>query len=196
MQVGGRSWYPLMFQTAEINPYSGEIAASHLLSDRNKLEFVTESMRPLHTGDFGGIWIKLIWAFFGLLLSMMVLSGLLIWSKRTALATLNALKRESRTSPATFTPASTPTPPARHWRPAPRRTACEQGRCCTTCIVAESFLAQMAFPHQRAAGADSAGLHAQVLLRQRAGSRRSGPWPTRRRRDSGRPVEPASGRRP
>ncbi|RMR57821.1 hypothetical protein ALP83_200014 [Pseudomonas syringae pv. actinidiae] len=35
-----------MFQTAEINPYSGEIAASHLLSDRNKLEFVTESMRP------------------------------------------------------------------------------------------------------------------------------------------------------
>ncbi len=37
-----------------------------------------------------------------------MLSGLLIWSKRTALATLNALKRESRTSPATFTPASTP----------------------------------------------------------------------------------------
>ncbi|MNE79264.1 hypothetical protein D3C80_1757300 [compost metagenome] len=53
-------------------------------------------MRPLHTGDFGGIWIKLIWCFFGLLLSMMVLSGLLIWSKRTALATLNALKREAR----------------------------------------------------------------------------------------------------
>ena len=54
-------------------------------------------MRPLHTGDFGGLWIKLIWAFFGLLLSMMVLSGLLIWTKRTALATLNALKREART---------------------------------------------------------------------------------------------------
>ncbi|WP_183146379.1 PepSY domain-containing protein, partial [Pseudomonas syringae] len=104
MQVGGRSWYPLMFQTAEINPYSGEIAASHLLSDRNKLEFVTESMRPLHTGDFGGIWIKLIWAFFGLNLSMMVLSGLLIWSKRTALATLNALKREGKTRPVAYTP--------------------------------------------------------------------------------------------
>jgi uncharacterized iron-regulated membrane protein len=51
------------------------------------LELVTESMRPLHTGDFGGIWVKLVWFFFGLLLSMMVLSGLLIWSKRTALAT-------------------------------------------------------------------------------------------------------------
>ena len=54
-------------------------------------------MRPLHTGDFGGLWIKLIWAFFGLVLSMMVLSGLLIWTKRTALATLNALKREAKT---------------------------------------------------------------------------------------------------
>uniref|UniRef100_UPI00198225CA PepSY domain-containing protein n=1 Tax=Pseudomonas viridiflava TaxID=33069 RepID=UPI00198225CA len=109
LQVGGRSWYPLMYQTAEINPYSGEIAASHLLSDRNNLEFVTESMRPLHTGDFGGIWIKLIWAFFGLVLSMMVLSGLLIWSKRTALATLNALKRENRIQPTST--RQTPRPP-------------------------------------------------------------------------------------
>ncbi|KAA0944461.1 MULTISPECIES: PepSY domain-containing protein [unclassified Pseudomonas] len=96
LRIGGRGWYPLMFQTAEINPYSGEIAASHLLSDRSALEFVTESMRPLHTGDFGGIWIKLIWFFFGLLLSMMVLSGLLIWSKRTALATFHALKRSAK----------------------------------------------------------------------------------------------------
>ncbi|MGF7116295.1 putative iron-regulated membrane protein [Pseudomonas laurylsulfatiphila] len=97
LDVGGRGWYPLMFQTATLNPYTGEIAASRLISDRSTLEFVTESMRPLHTGDFGGLWIKLIWAFFGLLLSMMVLSGLLIWTKRTALATANAFKRSNRT---------------------------------------------------------------------------------------------------
>lgn len=96
LQIGGRGWYPLMYQTAQINPYDGEVAAAHLLSDRSKLEFVTESMRPLHTGDFGGLWIKLIWAFFGLIMSMMVLSGLLIWTKRTALATLNAFKREAK----------------------------------------------------------------------------------------------------
>lgn len=87
-----------MFQTATINPYNGDVAASRLLSDRTTLEFVTESMRPLHTGDFGGIWIKLIWFFFGLVLSMMVLSGLLIWTKRTALATANALKRSQKSS--------------------------------------------------------------------------------------------------
>ncbi|QLL11531.1 PepSY-associated TM helix domain-containing protein [Pseudomonas chlororaphis] len=96
--IGGRGWYPLMYQTANLNPYTGSIDTTHLLSDRSTLEFVTESMRPLHTGDFGGIWIKLIWCFFGLLLSMMVLSGLLIWTKRTALATAAALKRSHKTA--------------------------------------------------------------------------------------------------
>ena len=96
LDIRGRGWYPLMFQSATLNPFNGELASSRVLSDRTSLEFVTESMRPLHTGDFGGLWIKLIWFFFGLLLSMMVLSGLLIWTKRTALATANALKRENK----------------------------------------------------------------------------------------------------
>ncbi|MGE8409705.1 MAG: PepSY-associated TM helix domain-containing protein [Pseudomonas sp.] len=96
LTVSGNSWYPLMFQSLNIHPYTGEIVSSRLLSDRTSLEFVTESMRPLHTGDFGGLWVKLIWAFFGLVLSLMVLSGLLIWSKRTALATVAALKRTAR----------------------------------------------------------------------------------------------------
>ena len=67
-----------------------------MIADRSGLELVTESMRPLHTGDFGGLWVKLIWFFFGLILSMMVLSGLLIWTKRTALATAHALKRSTQ----------------------------------------------------------------------------------------------------
>ena len=96
ISMGGRGWYPLMFQTAEVNPYTKAVDASFLVSDRSALEFVTESMRPLHTGDFGGLAIKLIWAFFGLVLSMMVLSGLLIWTKRTAQATAAALKRSEK----------------------------------------------------------------------------------------------------
>ena len=96
IEVGGPGWYPLLFQTADINPYNGLIEGSRMIADRSGLELVTESMRPLHTGDFGGLWVKLIWFFFGLILSMMVLSGLLIWTKRTALATANALKREDK----------------------------------------------------------------------------------------------------
>ncbi|MDF9620309.1 PepSY domain-containing protein [Pseudomonas entomophila] len=96
VSLGGRSWYPLMIQTAAVNPYTRAVDSQFLLGDRSPLEFVTESMRPLHTGDFGGLPIKLIWAFFGLLLSLMVFSGLLIWTKRTAQATAAALKREER----------------------------------------------------------------------------------------------------
>ncbi|SDH38741.1 Uncharacterized iron-regulated membrane protein [Pseudomonas flavescens] len=107
ISVGGRGWYPLMFQSASINPYTGEVAQQRLLEDRSKLEFVTESMRPLHTGDFGGLWIKMIWFFFGLVLSMMVLSGLLIWTKRTAQATAKVLKRPPRARAAQHTADNT-----------------------------------------------------------------------------------------
>ncbi|PSS59000.1 PepSY domain-containing protein [Pseudomonas sp. BBP2017] len=94
--MGGRGWYPLMFETVNVNPYNSKVEASFMVGDRSPLEFVTESMRPLHTGDFGGLWVKLIWAFFGLILCMMVFSGLMIWTKRTAQATAAALKREAR----------------------------------------------------------------------------------------------------
>ncbi|MFV0453832.1 MAG: PepSY-associated TM helix domain-containing protein [Pseudomonas sp.] len=94
--ISGRGWYPLMFQSAAVNPYTGNVDSTRLLSDRSALEFVTESMRPLHTGDFGGLWLKLVWFLFGLILSMMVLSGLLIWSKRTVQATAALARRPAR----------------------------------------------------------------------------------------------------
>jgi len=106
LNVRGRAGYPLMYQSASIHPYSGRVVTSRTLSDRTPLEFVTESMRPLHTGDFGGLWIKMIWFFFGLVLSMMVLSGLLIWSKRTVLATAATLRRAPSTLAAGQYPAS------------------------------------------------------------------------------------------
>lgn len=92
-----------MNESASLDPYSGRIIASHKLSDRKPLEFVTESMRPLHTGDFGGLGLKLVWFGFGLILSMLVLSGLLMWSKRTLQATSAAIKR-GKTTPAQVSP--------------------------------------------------------------------------------------------
>ncbi len=97
--VWGMGTYPLMSQSAEVNPYTGEIMSTRLLSDRNAFEFFAESMRPLHTGDFGGLWIKLLWFFFGLLLTFMVLSGLLIWTKRTWHATQALLKKSPQNKP-------------------------------------------------------------------------------------------------
>jgi uncharacterized iron-regulated membrane protein len=103
LTLRGRGGYRLMNESASLDPYSGRIIASHKLSDRKPLEFVTESMRPLHTGDFGGLGLKLVWFGFGLILSMMVLSGLLIWSKRTLQATSAAIKR-GKATPAQVSP--------------------------------------------------------------------------------------------
>jgi hypothetical protein len=167
-----------MFQTATLNPYT--VNGRHaLLTDRSALEFVTESMRPLHTGDFGGLWIKLIWFFFGLVLSMMVLSGLLIWTKRTALATANALKRKkkARSPRVSREPAEVSHEPVPHCptvRPAP-------------------LLAQMALSPERLLMLIPLGFMPKyfadaALFRGDAGLGERG------RRHPGRPVEPAPGR--
>ncbi len=95
IEVGGRGSYPLLFETMDINPYNGAVAGTRRVSDRSALELVTESMRPLHTGDFAGLWLKLVYFLFGLLLTCMVLSGLMIWTKRTVKQTAGILRPAS-----------------------------------------------------------------------------------------------------
>ncbi len=96
-EVGGRGSYPLLFETLNINPYSGAVEGSRMVADRSALELFTESMRPLHTGDFAGLWLKLVYFFFGVLLTMMVFSGMMIWTKRTLKETAAAMRRPART---------------------------------------------------------------------------------------------------
>lgn len=95
--IRGRSSYPLILESASVNPYTGNVDSSRTVSDYSGLELVTESMRPLHTGDFAGLWLKLVYFFFGLLLTMMVLSGMLIWTKRTAKETAAMIREHQRT---------------------------------------------------------------------------------------------------
>ena len=66
------------------------------LGDRPTLALVTESMRPLHTGDFAGLWLKLVYLFFGLLLSTLVLSGMMVWTRRSVRATAQVISERRR----------------------------------------------------------------------------------------------------
>jgi uncharacterized iron-regulated membrane protein len=53
-------------------------------------------MRPLHTGDFAGLWLKLVYLLFGLLLSTLVFSGMMVWTRRSVRATAQLIS-ERRT---------------------------------------------------------------------------------------------------
>ncbi|MFT4013718.1 MAG: PepSY-associated TM helix domain-containing protein [Paracoccus sp. (in: a-proteobacteria)] len=84
VDIYGRGAFPLFYESASVNPYDGQVVRLRRVADQSALELATTLMYPLHFGDFLGIWLKLVYFFFGLLLSMMVLSGMLIWTKRTA----------------------------------------------------------------------------------------------------------------
>jgi uncharacterized iron-regulated membrane protein len=96
IEIYGRGAYPLVFQIAYVSPYSGKVLGVRGLGDRPALALVTESMRPLHTGDFAGLWLKLIYLFFGLLLSTLVFSGMMVWTKRSVRATAQVISERRR----------------------------------------------------------------------------------------------------
>lgn len=97
LQLSGRAAFPLFFERAQVNPYTGEVIRVRSARDQSAAELITSSMYPLHFGDFLGVWLKLIYFLFGVLLSMMVLSGMLIWTKRTARET-KVMLAERRTA--------------------------------------------------------------------------------------------------
>jgi len=102
IELYGRGSIPLFFESAQINPYDGELVKLRQLSDYTAIEMVTTSMYPLHFGDFMGVWLKVIYFIFGVLLCMMILSGMLIWTKRTARETSTYLRdrRDLKLEPA------------------------------------------------------------------------------------------------
>ncbi|MGB0782474.1 MAG: PepSY-associated TM helix domain-containing protein [Marinomonas sp.] len=104
-RLRGRSQnYPLLYEYFDINPYSGKLETSRRVSDLSMLEIVTGSMRPLHTGDFVGLSLKLVYFFFGILLSMMIFSGMMIWTKRTYKSTQTLLSRSTKAPSKTTKP--------------------------------------------------------------------------------------------
>ncbi|WP_269210500.1 PepSY-associated TM helix domain-containing protein [Magnetospirillum fulvum] len=82
---GGQA--PLLPDTIQVNPLTYQVMEVSGGFDRSPLSLTRIVMRALHTGDFGGLPVKLVWFSFGLLLTLLVFSGMMIWSKRTLRAT-------------------------------------------------------------------------------------------------------------
>ena len=63
-------------------PNTGEVIYSQYGEDLNPYWYWSNMADPLHFGNFGGLISKLIWFFFGLLLSFLSLSGVWLFAKR------------------------------------------------------------------------------------------------------------------
>ncbi len=64
------------------DPASGEVRLIADGTDLSVHQRISEMADPLHFGTFGGIWTKLIWFVFGVLLTGLSISGAAIYALR------------------------------------------------------------------------------------------------------------------
>lgn len=65
-----------------INPVTGEVIDVRKTEDASAFAIWVDMADPLHFGSFSGLFVKLIWFFFGLLTCVMSASGVIIFIKR------------------------------------------------------------------------------------------------------------------
>jgi len=78
-----RGGLTLLTEDVWINPYSAIPLARPPAPRTERLHTLTELAASLHFGNFAGLPLKLVWFVCGALLSGLVISGMVIWLKRT-----------------------------------------------------------------------------------------------------------------
>ncbi|PCK30944.1 PepSY-associated TM helix domain-containing protein [Pseudoalteromonas piscicida] len=65
-----------------LNPYSGTVVYSQTASSQGLYWRLSDTVDPLHFGNFAGMWVKILWCVFALLLAFLALSGTYMYIKR------------------------------------------------------------------------------------------------------------------
>ena len=86
MGAGDFIFYDQTAYSLVINPWNGAIEQEISPAKMNTLQTIMHIADPLHYGTVGGIWTKIIWFVFGVILSSMSITGFLIWGSRTVKA--------------------------------------------------------------------------------------------------------------
>lgn len=96
----GPSLYGKYAYRVYVDPYTDQVGGAVLPEYMTTLQAASRLLPALHFGNFGGLATKLVWFVFGAGLSTMVLSGLIIWTRRTAQATAKVFRPEAKPAPA------------------------------------------------------------------------------------------------
>ncbi len=81
-----------------LHPHSGEVLAIDDYRQRRIGDHLVSWLGPLHTGHFGGFWVKVVWALAGLSLPAMFITGFLMWCNRVLAPRLARRKVQQTTS--------------------------------------------------------------------------------------------------
>jgi uncharacterized iron-regulated membrane protein len=65
-----------------LDPYTGAVLSILRAQGMPFLERWVHTADPLHFGDFGGLWSKVLWVVFGLVMCALAASGVLVYAKR------------------------------------------------------------------------------------------------------------------
>ncbi|QJR82857.1 PepSY domain-containing protein [Alteromonas pelagimontana] len=70
-----------------VNPWNGVVQSKFSPATMTPLQTISHLVDPLHYGTIGGIWTKVIWFIFGVLLTAMSITGFIMWRMRLVQAT-------------------------------------------------------------------------------------------------------------
>ena len=95
-------------ETYEFNAVTGELNKQY--STFGKLDSATgvilDAMYPLHFGNFGGLFVKIIWSILGIGTALLCVTGMMIWIERRAYGTEGSLSQAAYHRISRFTAGS------------------------------------------------------------------------------------------
>ena len=83
---GSFTFYDQYSYGVVVDPWTGVITDQRTPAQMTILQTMSHIANPLHYGTIGGIWTKIIWFVFGVLLTGMSITGFLMWGSRTVKA--------------------------------------------------------------------------------------------------------------
>lgn len=79
------AYYGETYSNIAVDYETGEVEGATLLKDKPFINRLLTILQPLHFGNYGGFWIKIIYAVGGLLPAVLSISGFVIWYFRNSL---------------------------------------------------------------------------------------------------------------